>query len=87
MTIVNPLTIVYFAALILGSGPTVLILIDRSAFIIGVGIASLSWQTLLAWIGAVGHHHLSPRFQVFAIIFGNVVVILLGLRILATLSF
>lgn len=87
ITIVNPLTIVYFAALILGSGPTALILIDRSAFIIGVGIASLSWQTLLAWIGTVGHHHLSPRFQVFAIIFGNVVVIFLGLRILATLSF
>ncbi len=87
ITIVNPLTIVYFAALILGSGPTALTLMDRTVFIMGVGIASLSWQTLLAGIGTAGHHQLSPRFQVFAIIFGNVVVILLGLRILVTLSF
>ena len=60
---------------------------DRTAFILGVGIASLSWQTLLVWIGTVGHHHLSPRFQVFAIIFGNVVVLLLGLRILVRVSY
>jgi len=86
LTIVNPLTIVYFTALILGSGPAAPTLMDRTAFIMGVGIASLSWQTLLAGIGAVGHHRLSPGFQVVAIIFGNVVVILLGLRILLAVS-
>jgi len=86
ITIVNPLTIVYFAALILGSGPTALTLTNRVAFIAGVGIASLSWQTLLAWLGSIGRQRLSPRFRVFAIIIGNVVVILLGLRILVMLS-
>jgi len=86
ITIVNPLTIVYFVALIIGSSSTALTLANRTTFIIGVGIASLSWQTLLAGIGAVGHNQLSPRFQVIAIIFGNIVVILLGLRILVTLS-
>jgi len=86
LTIVNPLTIVYFAALILGNGPTALTLMDRTTFIMGVGIASLSWQTLLAGIGTVGHHRLSPGFQVVAIIIGNVVVILLGLRILLVVS-
>lgn len=85
ITIVNPLTIVYFVALILGSSSTALTLTDRTTYIWGVGIASLSWQTLLAAIGAIGHHQLSPRFQVSAIIFGNVVVILLGLRILVML--
>jgi len=87
ITIVNPLTIVYFVALILGSNSTALTLADRTTFILGVGIASLSWQTLLAGIGALGHHQLSPRFQVFAIIFGNTVIILLGLRILVTISY
>jgi arginine exporter protein ArgO len=87
ITIVNPLTIVYFVALILGSSSTALTLADRTTFIMGVGIASLSWQTLLAGIGAIGHKQLSPRFQVVAIIFGNIVVILLGLRILVNISF
>ncbi len=86
ITIVNPLTIVYFAALILGSSPTALTLTNRVAFIAGVGVASLSWQTLLAWLGSIGRQRLSPHFQVFAIIIGNVVVILLGLRILVILS-
>ena len=86
ITIVNPLTIVYFVALILGSASTALTLAARTIFIVGVGVASLSWQTLLAGIGVLGHNQLSPRFQVLAIILGNLVVILLGLRILVTLS-
>jgi arginine exporter protein ArgO len=86
ITIVNPLTIVYFVALIIGRDSTSLTLSDRVAFVIGVGMASLSWQTLLAGIGTAGHRKLPPRFQVVAIISGNIVVIGLGLRVLAALA-
>jgi hypothetical protein len=42
----------------------------------------LSWQTLLAAFGAVTHHYLSARAQVFVSAFGNVLVIGLGARML-----
>ena len=48
LTLVNPLTVVYFAALVVGgspagAGPMALVLFAAGAF-----MASLSWQTLLA---------------------------------------
>lgn len=86
LTLLNPLTIVYFAALILGRDPeATLSTADRIAFVIGAGLASLSWQTLLAGTGATARRYLSPRFQYFASLFGNLVVFALGLRILIRL--
>ncbi len=53
------------------------------AFVVGVGLASLSWQSLLAGVGALGNRHLSPRFQALTSIVGNLIVIGLGARILS----
>lgn len=87
LTLLNPLTIVYFAALVLGRDPEATITTaDRIAFVIGAGLASLSWQTLLAGTGATARRYLSPRFQFYASIFGNIVVIALGCRILIELT-
>jgi threonine/homoserine/homoserine lactone efflux protein len=86
LTLLNPLTIVYFAALVLGRDPEVtLSSADRLAFVLGAGLASLSWQTLLAGTGATARRYLSPRFQLYASIFGNLVVFALGSRILIEL--
>jgi arginine exporter protein ArgO len=85
LTVINPLTVVYFTAFILGRNPAS----ARSSFVtdlffvVGVGLASLSWQTLLALLGGVARSRLSPRFQFSAIVFGNLIVLILGLRILA----
>lgn len=71
LTLLNPATVIYFAALILavpdlGSGPG-----ERAAFVAGAFLASLSWQTTLAGIGAVAHRRLPARFQVTISLIGN----------------
>lgn len=83
LTLLNPLTVAYFSALILGmdAGATIT-LGARIAFVTGAGLASLSWQTLLAGLGALAHRRLSPRVQVLTSVIGNLVVIGLGARIL-----
>jgi arginine exporter protein ArgO len=82
LTLLNPLTVAYFGALILGRGTeSVITAADRTAFVIGAALASLSWQTLLAGVGALAKTHLSPRFQMYASVTGNLVVIGLGLRV------
>lgn len=83
LTLLNPLTIAYFGALILGrdAGTTVTAL-DRLLFVFGAALASLSWQTLLAGLGSLANQRLSPRFQRLTSITGNLIVIALGLRIL-----
>lgn len=74
LTLLNPQTVVYFAALILalpdlGRGPG-----ERAAFVAGAFLASLSWQLVLAAISAVAHHRLPPRFQVAVSVIGNVAI-------------
>jgi len=82
LTLLNPLTIAYFGALILGSEPGLLATaVDRTAFILGAALSSLSWQSFIAGMGAVANRRLSPRFQIYASLLGNLVVIALGLRI------
>ena len=86
MTLLNPLTVTYFAALILGSGagggasPP-----ERLAFVAGAALASLSWQTLLAALGALAHRRLSPSLRTALSLAGNLVVLGLGVRLLLAL--
>ncbi len=86
LTLLNPLTVAYFSALILGmeAGATIT-LGTRVAFVTGAGLASLSWQTLLAGVGSLGHRRLSPRFQMLSSMIGNLIVIGFGARILLRL--
>jgi threonine/homoserine/homoserine lactone efflux protein len=84
LTLLNPLTVAYFGALILGRdaaassfGPT-----EGVAFVLGAALASLSWQTFLAAGGAAGRRYLSPQFRIYATVAGNLIVIALGIRIL-----
>lgn len=88
LTPLNPLTIAYLGALIFGRdvGATVTTL-DRVFFVLGAALASLSWQTLLAGLGSLANQRLSRRFQRISSVAGNLVVIVLGLRILILLFF
>jgi arginine exporter protein ArgO len=74
LTLLNPQTVVYFAALILalpgvGRGPG-----ERGAFVAGAFLASLSWQLVLAAIGAVAHHRLPRGFQTGVSLLGNLAI-------------
>jgi threonine/homoserine/homoserine lactone efflux protein len=83
ITLVNPLTVVYFAALILGrQGSGGMPPLDRGAFVLGAAAASLSWQTLIAGLGSILHGRLSDRFRKIAVVAGNVIVAALGTRII-----
>ena len=83
ITLVNPLTVVYFAALVLGrEGGSPVLIVDRMAFVVGAAGASLSWQTLLAAFGSIFHGRLSPRIRTGAAIAGSLIVAVLGARIL-----
>ena len=82
MTLVNPLTVVYFAALIVGREGSTFTAAGRLLFVLGAALASLSWQTLLAGVGAIANQRLSPRFQRLTSLVGNLVVIGLGVRVL-----
>jgi threonine/homoserine/homoserine lactone efflux protein len=86
ITIINPLTIVYFTAFILGKGRLAAgsSLGASLIFVAGVGLASLSWQSLLAAVGGTAHSRLPARFQLLAVVLGNLLVLALGLRILVT---
>lgn len=83
LTLLNPLTITYFGALILGrDAGTTITLFAQLLFVFGAALASLSWQTLLAGLGSLANQRLSPRFQRLTSITGNLIVIALGLRII-----
>lgn len=83
ITAVNPLTIVYFTALILGRNPASGndFWSANLLFVVGAGAASLSWQTFLAAVGSLAGSHLTPRFRLAATIVGNLIVLGLGARL------
>ncbi|HKB28035.1 MAG TPA: LysE family transporter [Candidatus Limnocylindrales bacterium] len=74
LTLLNPSTVVYFAALVLalpslGADP-----LARPAFVVGAFLASISWQTVLAAVGAVAHHRLPASFQLGLSVLGNLMI-------------
>jgi threonine/homoserine/homoserine lactone efflux protein len=82
LTLVNPMTVTYFAALILGLGPDTLGSgTDKALFAAGAGIASASWQLLLAGAGALLHHRLSGRARVATAVFGNLLIAAFAVRL------
>ena len=85
LTIINPFTVAYFAAFVLGRGADELSQWDaRAAFVAGFALASLSWQTLLAAFGAATHRFLPARIQTLVSAAGNLLVVGLGVRMLAS---
>jgi arginine exporter protein ArgO len=76
LTIINPMTVVYFVAVVLGLGLADDFSASQAAlFVTGAFLASLSWQTLLAGVGALAGSRLPRRFQIGAVVVGNLVVI------------
>ncbi len=81
LTSVNPATVAYFAALIAGlpavaSAPAG----AKVVFVVAAGVASLSWQLVLAGAGATLHHRLPSSARVWTAVLGNVLVLALALR-------
>lgn len=87
LTLLNPMTVVYFAALILGgsagsrAGATSALL-----FVLGAGLASLSWQTLLAASAALLKKRLPASMRRIFSLAGNLIVAAFGAEILLRLA-
>lgn len=82
LTLVNPLTVVYFTTLVVGLGSRIAdTAAAGAAFVLGAFAASLSWQTALAGVGAVARHRLPARFRLATVTAGNLVVLALAVRI------
>lgn len=81
LTLVNPATLAYFIAVALGLGREVLA--DAPAFILGVTVATGTWQSGLAVVGGSLHGRLRPSARGAVAILANLVVVALGIRILA----
>jgi threonine/homoserine/homoserine lactone efflux protein len=85
LTIINPLTVAYFAAFVLGRSADELSRWDaRAVFVAGFALASFSWQTLLAAFGAATHRLIPVRAQKVVSAVGNLLVVALGVRMLAS---
>jgi arginine exporter protein ArgO len=83
LTIINPTTVVYFAAVVIGLGvASGMTAADGVLFVIGAFLASLSWQTLIATVGAFAGHRLSMRSRRVVTIVGNLVILAFGMVIL-----
>jgi arginine exporter protein ArgO len=83
LTIINPTTVVYFAAIVIGLGVArEMSAGDGALFVTGAFLASLSWQTLIAAVGAFAGHRLSSRSRRVVSILGNLVILALGVVIL-----
>jgi len=89
LTLINPLTVVYFGALVLGlpaAGAGGVDPAGKAAFVVGALLASLSWQTLLAAVGALLHRRLPPGVAAAVGFAGNLVVLGLAATIAAGLA-
>ena len=84
MTLLNPMTVVYFAALVLGGqGELFASAGDRVAFVVAATAASVSWQLVLAGGGALlGHVVTSPGGRLATALVSSVVIVVLALRLL-----
>jgi len=81
ITLLNPVTVTYFAALILGLGATGTGAAEKAAFVAGAFLASLAWQTLLAAAGAFLHRRLSARLRAGVVLLGNTIILAFAIAI------
>lgn len=82
VTLVNPTTVVYFVALIVGRGGASLSGSDRAGFVVGVLVASASCQLAFASSGALlGRAVIGRRSQLITALVSSAVIVALAVRI------
>lgn len=79
LTLVNPLTVVYFASIVLGASGG-LSFAAALAFVAGVALASASWQTLLAATGALAGRMLVDRARLATAVLGYGIILVFAIR-------
>ena len=83
LTLLNPATVAYFVTLAVGLPQVAQDAGSRLAFAVGASLSSLSWQTLLAAIGAALHARLTPRIELATALLSSAILVGFALRIAA----
>ena len=84
LTAINPATVVYFAATVMGLSELMGTAASMTIFVAGVAMASFVWQLLLVFVGAIVHSRGSGRFRGITVIAGNCAVGVLGVLMIAS---
>ncbi|MEU7298133.1 LysE family transporter [Streptomyces exfoliatus] len=85
ITVLNPMTVVYFAALVLATGPSAPATpLDRTAFVLAALAASASWQLLLALGGSLlGRTLAGARGRLTTALVSSSLIVVLAVRLVA----
>jgi len=83
LTLLNPATVAYFVTLAVGLPQVAQDAGSRLAFAVGASLSSLSWQTLLAAVGAALHTRLTPRIELATAVLSSAILVGFALRIAA----
>lgn len=83
LTAINPLTAVTFTTIAVGLAAQVGGAASISAFVVGVALASLAWQLLLAVGSGLLGLRLPPAARTWVSVLGAVVVVLVGVALVA----
>ncbi|MFJ9808014.1 LysE family transporter [Streptomyces sp. NPDC101158] len=83
ITILNPVTVIYFAALILATGPDAPSSVpERTAFVLAALAASASWQLLLTTGGTLlGRTLTGPRGRLATALTSSTLIVVLAVRL------
>ena len=83
LTLLNPATVAYFVTLAVGLPQIAQDAGSRLAFAVGASLSSLSWQTLLAGIGAALHTRLTRRMELATALLSSAILVGFALKIAA----
>ena len=81
LTLLNPATVAYFVTLAVGLPEIAQDAGSRVAFAVGASLSSLSWQTVLAAIGAALHTRLTPRIELATTLLSSAILVGFALKI------
>lgn len=82
LTLVNPATFVYFAAITTAIDAIAASPVSAAAFALGVAFSSLAWQLLLVLVGSLLRSGARDRVRRVTVIVGNVMVAAFGIVII-----
>ena len=81
LTMLNPPTVIYFVSLAIALPEVSADFASRAVFAVAAFLASLSWQEVLALVGAMLHGRLTPRLQRVTAVVSSLIILALAARV------
>ena len=81
LTMLNPPTVIYFVSLAIALPEVSADFPSRAVFAVAAFLASLSWQEVLALVGAMLHGRLTPRLQRITAVVSSFIILALAARV------